>query len=137
MKRFAASDTRSVWTGTRVRRCHDVLLEQRRGRHAVVKRLAPVQHLVQDDAGGPHVHFARDAHVLAVLEALGRQVPVRARALRRQLNAVRRRRFIHRFGQAKVGDFHLALMKQNVARFEIIVNDFVAALAVAVAQRVP
>lgn len=36
-------------------------------------------YLIEDDAGGPHVHLGGDARRLAALgEALGGQVPVRA-----------------------------------------------------------
>ena len=72
----------------------------------VAKRPLPKQHLVQNHTRRPHVDLGRDWR-RRHLEALGRQVPVRAGALRRQLERARVL-ILNDLGQAKVGDFHLA-----------------------------
>ena len=77
------------WSGRKVHRRraqHRPVPKNGLLRHAVPERLFAVQHLVEDDAHRPDVDLARHRDTAMSLKAFGRQVPVRARTLRRELD---------------------------------------------------
>lgn len=87
--------------------------------------------MVKDDADAPNVDFGRDFwRRFADDETFRRQVPVGAGALRRQIHAVLRIVIVlvHDFRQSEIGDFDVAadaaVAQQNVARFQVVVNDW-------------
>ena len=73
-----------------------------------------------------HVNLAptyllRDLRILALIEALGRLVPVGADPLARQLDLVLV--LLDDLAQAEVGDLDLAVVENYVLRLQIVVND--------------
>ena len=63
-----------------------------------------------------------DLRILRLIEALGCLVPVGANALACQFDFVLV--LLDDLAQAKVSDFHLAIVEDNVLRFEVIVDYF-------------
>lgn len=85
----------------------------------------PEQHLEEDDAQRPHIDFGGYARGGgAHYEALGGKVPVRARALRGQLQRGTVARPVHDLGKPKVRDFDVTLLvEKDVTRLEVVVNN--------------
>ena len=87
-----------------------------------VAYLSAIDALKEYAADTPDIHFGGYLGRIGPLdEDLGRQVPIGARALRRQIHAILRIVvvLVHLFAQAEVGDLYLATVltgaKQDVA----------------------
>ncbi len=120
---------------------YDLILENGGLRQIVTVGLATVDALEEYAADAPDVHLGRDLGRIGSLdEDLGREIPVGACALRRQVHAVVRVVvvLVHLLAQAEVGDLDLAAAlaraQQNIARLQVVVDDGRADVDVQIAQ---
>jgi hypothetical protein len=96
---------------------HDLLL-----RNVMPERSLAIQQLVKNDSDTPHVNLRVDkGRIGAKFKALRRLVPIGTHSLRSQLNLFNIAR--HRLTQPEVRNLDLSVMKQDVLRFQVVVND--------------
>lgn len=99
---------------------HDPLIQYSHLAHLISEGFLSEQHLEVDDSDGPDIHFGGNMRLLICDKAFRRKVPVRAHSLRCQLDDI----LVCRLAQAKVRDFYLPLVEQDVLRFQIVVDNF-------------
>lgn len=81
--------------------------------------LSAVEQLIKDDTYGPDIHLIIDLR-LFLQKDFRRKVVACSDVWRSQLNT--RIRFIHYLTYSEVNDFDFSKMKEDIRRFEIVVN---------------
>lgn len=89
----------------------------------VSERSVAIQHLVKNDTHWPDIYFGANFWwFIALHKCFWWKVPVCSHALRGQLDSGGV--IFYKFAQTKICDFQFPLMKNQVLRLQVIVNDF-------------
>lgn len=115
---------RSLWIRRKLqlRIRDDILRENLLLTHIIPEWFTSKEHLVEDDSCRPDIHLRGDLRrCISILETLGREIPIRSCALGSEFEV--RRVLFHDLGQSEISDLHLSIAEEDVARFQVVVND--------------